>query len=494
MSTQHVAPVVTQPLTRRALREAERLSATATSSSPSAIVTIAHPAPSEPAQPQRYPTRAELRRAALAAAAAADAAAERAGNGSAPAAVVVYPRRADLRRVAPASPVPGVDTKVDPTAKFTAFGIPVSAPVLAAAQAVAADIVALMPAEHAAPAAGEVGEVESVDAEVVDVEALPDAPLADEVVDVEAVDVEVVLVESAEVADVQAAGDTPLETAAGATSAVAAVGAVDSSGRRWVPRVALLGALGAVTIVAPLSGVTGSESAAAAGVTPSPAASPALAAAAPTVVDHLSAGATAVQEASALAEDPTAATRALTTASRSYQREALECPVESGANGTLGAVMGGEAPEQIVMPVADGSYRITSRYGYRTYPFAGMHEGADFAGSLGTPLHAVADGVVTYVGGPRDGRTGTIVVIKSQIDGQDVEFWYGHQYSYGPRVVVGEEVVAGEVIGQIGNSGRSTGPHLHFEVHPGAGSETTDPLSWLQAHDAKPVSQAAACA
>jgi len=438
VSTQHVAPAATQPLTRRALREAERLSAAATSPSPS---TAAHPVLSEPAQPQRYPTRAELRRAALAAAAAADAAAKRAGTA--------------------ASPAPGGDTKVDPTAKFTAFGIPVSAPVLAAAQAVAADIVALMPADQASPVA-----VEAVVVEALDVEE----------------------------ADVETADVTPLETAAGATSAVAAVGAVDSSGRRWVPRVALLGALGAVTIVAPLSGVTGSESAAAAGVTPSPAASPALAAAAPTVVDHLSAGATAVQEASVLAEDPTAATRALTTASRSYQREALECPVESGANGTLGAVMGGEAPEQIVMPVADGSYRITSRYGYRTYPFAGMHEGADFAGSLGTPLHAVADGVVTYVGGPRDGRTGTIVVIKSQIDGQDVEFWYGHQYSYGPRVVVGEEVVAGEVIGQIGNSGRSTGPHLHFEVHPGAGSETTDPLSWLQAHDAKPVSQAAACA
>ncbi len=464
MSTQHVAPAATQPLTRRALREAERLNTASTSQSPS---TAAHPAP-EPAQPQSYPTRAELRRAALAAVAAADAAATRAGTGSAPAAVVVYPRRSDLRRVAPASPAPGGDTKVDPTAKFTAFGIPVSAPVLAAAQAVAADIVALMPADQAAPVAGEVGDVEAVVVEALDVEA-------------------------AEAADVEAADVALLESAAG-PSALAAVGAVDSSGRRWVPRVALLGALGAVTIVAPLSGVTGSGAAAAAGVTPSPAASPALAAAAPTVVDHLSAGASAVQEASALAEDPTAGTRALTTASRSYQREALECPVESGANGALGAVMGGEAPEQLVMPVADGSYRITSRYGYRTYPYAGMHEGADFAGALGTPLHAVADGVVTYVGGPREGRTGTIVVIKSQIDGQDVEFWYGHQYPYGPRVEVGEDVVAGEVIGEIGNSGRSTGPHLHFEVHPGAGTEATDPLSWLQAHDAKPVSQAAACA
>ena len=417
MSTQHVAPAVTQPLTRRALREAERLSAAATSPSQWASAVVVHPAPSGPAaQAQRYPTRAELRRAASAG---------------------------------------GDAKKVDPAAKFTGHAVSVPSPVVAAAQAVATDLVLLVPAEQAGPATVEVADGEAL------------TVVAD--------------AERAEVAD-------------GATAALATVGAVDSSGRRWVPRVALLGALGAVTIVAPLSGVTGSGAAAAADGTPSPTPSPALAAAAPIVVDHLSAGAPAVQEASALAENPAAATRALTTASRSYQREALECPVESGANGTLGAVMGGEAPEQVVMPVADGSYRITSRYGYRTYPFAGMHEGADFAGALGTPLHAVADGVVTYVGGPRDGRTGTIVVIKSEIDGQDVEFWYGHQYSYGPRVVVGEEVVAGEVIGQIGNSGRSTGPHLHFEVHPGAGSETTDPLSWLQAHDAKPVSQAAACA
>ena len=148
------------------------------------------------------------------------------------------------------------------------------------------------------------------------------------------------------------------------------------------------------------------------------------------------------------------------------------------------------AAPDVIMPVAEGSYRLTSSYGYRTYPFAGMHEGTDFAGSLGTPLHAVADGVVTYVGGPRDGRTGTIVIIHATVDGQSVDFWYGHQYPEGPTVSVGQEVEAGDVIGAIGNSGRSTGPHLHFEVHTPDGQTTVDPLAWLQSHGAQPVQNA----
>lgn len=247
--------------------------------------------------------------------------------------------------------------------------------------------------------------------------------------------------------------------------------------RRWLPRAALLGALGAVTIVAPLTGAVQSGTASAAASSSSS-----------TLVEHLATRGASVQEASNLAADPAAETRAMTTASRTYLREALQCPVESVANGTLSAVMGSEAPApEIVMPVAEGQYRMTSGYGYRTYPFSGMHEGTDFAGDVGTPLHAVADGVVTYAGGPRDGRTGHIVVIQAQVDGQPVELWYGHQYASGIKVTVGQHVEAGDVIGEIGNDGRSTGPHVHFEVHTPDGQTTVDPLQWLQSHQAKPV-------
>jgi murein DD-endopeptidase MepM/ murein hydrolase activator NlpD len=246
---------------------------------------------------------------------------------------------------------------------------------------------------------------------------------------------------------------------------------------RWLPRTALLGALAAVTIAAPLSGVVQpSRASAAAGEATRVA----------VLAEQLASGGADVAEASALAAEPDAETRALTTASRARVRAALECPVESGANGTLSAVMGGEEVQQLVMPVAAGQYRITSGYGYRTYPFAGMHEGTDLAGDLGTPLHAVTDGEVVYAGGPRDGRTGNIVIIRSQVDGQTVEFWYGHMFADGVRATVGQKVEAGDVIGEIGNAGRSTGPHVHLEVHTPNGATTVDPIAWLRAHDVKP--------
>jgi len=150
--------------------------------------------------------------------------------------------------------------------------------------------------------------------------------------------------------------------------------------------------------------------------------------------------------------------------------------------------MGGEEVEQVVLPVADGAYRLTSAYGFRTYPIYGTHEGVDLAARLGTPLRAVASGVVTYAGGPRDGRTGSIIIVRSEIAGQTVEFWYGHMFADGLFVSEGQEVAAGDVIGEVGNAGRSTGPHVHFEVHPFAGEATTDPMAWLATNDARSAS------
>jgi murein DD-endopeptidase MepM/ murein hydrolase activator NlpD len=258
---------------------------------------------------------------------------------------------------------------------------------------------------------------------------------------------------------------------------------------RWLSRSAVLGALGVMTIAGPLSGSTtfGLSSAAAATAAPV-----ALAAPAPGVVDALNSGAAEIGQAEALQADPEAQTRAITAASRSYLREAVECPVESVANGTLSAVMGGEQQTTLIKPVAEGSYRITSDYGPRSYPFPGMHEGTDFAGTIGTPLYAVADGVVTYAGGPRDGRSGQIVVVESVVGGQKVEFWYGHMYTDGVYVSVGETVEIGEVIAGIGNNGNSTGPHVHFEVH--IDGQTTDPLAFFAANGAETPAAVAACA
>lgn len=103
---------------------------------------------------------------------------------------------------------------------------------------------------------------------------------------------------------------------------------------------------------------------------------------------------------------------------------------------------------------------ISSGFGYRPDPFTGagsFHAGLDFKGPYGAPIYAAAKGVVSFAG-MRQGYGHTI-----EIDhGNGLLTRYAHMSAY--RASVGQKVAPGEVIGAIGNSGRSTGPHLHFEV------------------------------
>jgi murein DD-endopeptidase MepM/ murein hydrolase activator NlpD len=273
------------------------------------------------------------------------------------------------------------------------------------------------------------------------------------------------------------------------TSEQAPVTAKPAAGsHRWVSRAVVLAAVAALTIVGPLAGANAT--------TPTPQASPAAVAQTPadSVIADLATGAVELPEASDLDADPDAATRAISTASRGHVREAIECPVQTEANGALGAAMGGqEVAAPLVMPAAEGTYRLTSGYGPRTYPFPGMHEGTDFAGSLGTPLYAVTDGTVIYSGGGKNGRSGQIVIIRAEVDGATYDFWYGHMFTSGVLVSEGETVTVGQKIAEIGNNGNSTGPHLHFEVHD-ANDQTQDPYAFLKAHGAQPVGSVATCA
>lgn len=103
---------------------------------------------------------------------------------------------------------------------------------------------------------------------------------------------------------------------------------------------------------------------------------------------------------------------------------------------------------------------ISSGFGYRRNPFTGrreMHKGLDIANHKGTPIIATAAGVVTYVG--RKGLLGNIVEIDH---GHGFVTRYGHISK--ALVKKGQKVKRGQEIAQIGNTGRSTGPHLHYEV------------------------------
>lgn len=110
------------------------------------------------------------------------------------------------------------------------------------------------------------------------------------------------------------------------------------------------------------------------------------------------------------------------------------------------------------MPVTDGY--IASYFGGRPDPFNGhsaFHSGLDIDAPLGSPVHAVADGMVTYAGA-RSGY-GNVVEI-------DHGNGYMTRYAHNSRLLVhvGERVRAGDAISDVGSTGRSTGPHVHFEV------------------------------
>ena len=110
------------------------------------------------------------------------------------------------------------------------------------------------------------------------------------------------------------------------------------------------------------------------------------------------------------------------------------------------------------MPVVDGY--IASYFGIRADPFNGhrdFHPGLDIDVPMGTPVHAVADGVVTYAGVRRG--YGNVIEI-------DHGNGYMTRYAHNSKLLahVGERVRAGDVISDAGSTGRSTGPHVHFEV------------------------------
>lgn len=115
----------------------------------------------------------------------------------------------------------------------------------------------------------------------------------------------------------------------------------------------------------------------------------------------------------------------------------------------------------------------TSRFGYRMSPYADtpmMHEGVDIAAPPGTPVYATADGIVKFAG--YGGGYGNLVVIDH---GYGVETRFGHNSLI--RVKTGQKVRRGDPIAAVGSTGRSTGPHCHYEVR--VNGQPVDPLNYI---------------
>jgi murein DD-endopeptidase MepM/ murein hydrolase activator NlpD len=126
------------------------------------------------------------------------------------------------------------------------------------------------------------------------------------------------------------------------------------------------------------------------------------------------------------------------------------------------------------VPVKSG-FRFTSGFGYRRDPKTGgrrMHAGVDFAGPVGTPLYATADGVVVHAGWASG--YGRLVKIQHEFG---IETRYAHMNRL--NVSVGQRVSRGQRIGDMGASGRVTGPHLHYEVR--VGGQPVNPMIYIKA-------------
>jgi len=127
-----------------------------------------------------------------------------------------------------------------------------------------------------------------------------------------------------------------------------------------------------------------------------------------------------------------------------------------------------------VTPTSLAQTKISSGYGYRRDPFNGggaMHSGLDFKGPYGAPIYSAAAGEVTFAGW-RGGYGKTVEVTH----GNGMMTRYAHMSRF--NATLGQKVGAGDLIGAIGSTGRSTGPHLHFEVR--INSKPVNPRPFLE--------------
>lgn len=133
-------------------------------------------------------------------------------------------------------------------------------------------------------------------------------------------------------------------------------------------------------------------------------------------------------------------------------------------------------------PINPGT-RLSSHFGNRVAPCAecsSFHLGIDWNPGAGTRIESIADGTVVGVDSI-SGDLGVHVVIEHDIDGERVQSVYGHMVPGSSPLSIGQKVSRGDVVGRVGNSGLSTGTHLHFAMITASGT-FIDPLAWMRAH------------
>ena len=133
-------------------------------------------------------------------------------------------------------------------------------------------------------------------------------------------------------------------------------------------------------------------------------------------------------------------------------------------------------PFSVTVPISD-------MFGWRIPPCSWCsadHRGVDFDAGEGYPIQIVADGVVTKVNLADDNSYGVYAIITHDVNGMKFDSMYAHMIPGSVMVTVGQAVKVTQIVGQVGNTGASTGAHLHFEIH--VNGVAVDPFAWLNEH------------
>jgi murein DD-endopeptidase MepM/ murein hydrolase activator NlpD len=161
----------------------------------------------------------------------------------------------------------------------------------------------------------------------------------------------------------------------------------------------------------------------------------------------------------------------------------LEATLDSAVKPALEETLEAEAKEKAAFPNGKpiaGKTEVSSEFGLRSNPFGGrgyeMHEGIDFKGPVGKPILATADGVV--VKAEYNGGYGKHVRVDH---GYNYETLYAHLSEVDVRI--GDRVKRGDVVGVLGNTGRSSGPHLHYGIY--RNGQAVNPRYYLKLEDGK---------
>jgi murein DD-endopeptidase MepM/ murein hydrolase activator NlpD len=156
---------------------------------------------------------------------------------------------------------------------------------------------------------------------------------------------------------------------------------------------------------------------------------------------------------------------------RTAQAEAVRAAQKAAKAARIAAE---KARPKWVLPIS-GGFRLTAGFGAYGL-WSSSHTGQDFACAYGTPIHAVGDGKIIFAA--YDGSYGNKIAIEHE-DGTVT--WYAHMDSF---VRTSGFVKAGDIIGRVGMTGNTTGPHVHLEVRPHDGAPVP-PLTWLREHGVK---------